>query len=243
MNGTAKRYYLIDGLRGLAVVNMVLYHFLWDLVYLSNIPIGWYTSKGAFFWQQGICWTFIFIAGFCWQFGKHVVRHGLIAFGCGALISAVTWIVLPQGAVTFGILTFLGSAMLLFYPLRPWLQKIPPLAGAAGSALLFALTRPVNRGYLLPGWELPDGWYQNLWTTFWGFTADGFSSSDYFSFFPWCFLFLTGFFVCGWIKTLPHTPSFLYWRMGFFETIGRHALIVYLLHQPILSALAMLFTL
>ena len=157
MNANAKRYDLIDGLRGLAVVNMVLYHFLWDLVYLSNIPIGWYTSQGAFFWQQGICWTFIFIAGFCWQFGKHAVRHGLVAFGCGALISAVTWIALPQGAVTFGILTFLGSAMLLLYPLRPWLQKIPPLAGAVGSALLFALTRPVNRGYLLPGWETP-GW-------------------------------------------------------------------------------------
>lgn len=38
----AQRYALIDGIRGLAIVNMILYHAIWDLVYLYGFDWQWY---------------------------------------------------------------------------------------------------------------------------------------------------------------------------------------------------------
>ena len=43
--------------------------------------------------------------------------------------SAVTWIFMPEERITFGILTFLGSAMLLLMLLKPLLEHIPSVLG------------------------------------------------------------------------------------------------------------------
>ena len=50
-----KRYYTLDGIRGIAILNMILYHMVWDLVHLFGMKWTWYHSPGAFIWQQGIC--------------------------------------------------------------------------------------------------------------------------------------------------------------------------------------------
>ena len=101
---------------------------------------------------------------------------------------------LPENRVVFGVLTLLGSCMILLLPLQGAIRKIPPAAGMAASAVLFVLTRDVNRGFLgFEGWNpvaLPDGWYRNLFTAWLGFPEPGFFSTDYFSLFPWIFLFL-----------------------------------------------------
>lgn len=60
------RYALLDEIRGLALVNMVVYHAVWDLVYLFACDWDWYQSGiAAFLWQQMICRTFILLSGFC----------------------------------------------------------------------------------------------------------------------------------------------------------------------------------
>lgn len=60
----AQRYALIDGIRGLAIVNMILYHAIWDLVYLYGFDWQWYLGPVGTLWQQAICWTFILVSGF-----------------------------------------------------------------------------------------------------------------------------------------------------------------------------------
>ena len=87
--------------------------------------------------------------------------------------------------------------------LRPALEKLPAWAGLLGCALLFIVTREINSGYLgFGGWviaelpgalaELPGALYQDFVMTFLGFPGPGFYSTDYFSLFPWLFLYGAG---------------------------------------------------
>lgn len=42
------RYFALDGIRGLALLNMIAYHAVWDLVYLFGFDLQWYQSEGAY---------------------------------------------------------------------------------------------------------------------------------------------------------------------------------------------------
>lgn len=121
---TAARYRLLDELRGLDLISMMLYHGMWDVVFLFGVAQKWYTGRPGFVWQQSICWVFILLSGFCLPLGHHPFRRGAIVFGAGALVTAVTLLFLPEDVVWFGVLTLLGSSMLLtaaLDPLLPWL--------------------------------------------------------------------------------------------------------------------------
>ena len=188
----AGRYALLDELRGLDLVSMMLYHACWDMMFLFGIWMDWYAGMPGRLWQQTICWVFILLSGFCVQLGHHTLRRGAQVFGAGALVTAVTLLFMPEDRVIFGVLTLLGSAMLLTDLLEKPLRRIPPAAGFAISAVLFALTRNVSAGYLGFGGlrlALPDAWYANYFTAFFGFPPFDFYSTDYFALLPWLFLF------------------------------------------------------
>lgn len=109
----AGRYALLDELRGLDLVSMMLYHACWDMMFLFGIWMDWYAGMPGRLWQQTICWVFILLSGFCAPFGRHMLRRGVTVFAAGALVTAVTLVFMPEGRVIFGVLTFLGTAMLL----------------------------------------------------------------------------------------------------------------------------------
>ena len=111
------RYNLIDALRGLALISMIIYHASWDLVYMFGVKWQWYGSEGARIWQQSICWTFILLSGFSYNLGRKHIRRGATVFLGGAVVSLVTLIFMPSSKIIFGILTCIGSCMLLTYPL------------------------------------------------------------------------------------------------------------------------------
>lgn len=243
----AGRYALLDELRGLDLVSMMLYHACWDMMFLFGIWMDWYAGMPGRLWQQTICWVFILLSGFCAPFGRHMLRRGVTVFAAGALVTAVTLVFMPGDRVIFGVLTFLGTAMLLTGVLEPLLKKIPPAAGFAISAVLFALTRNVSAGYLGFGslrlW-LPQALYANCVTAYFGFYPWWFYSTDYFALLPWLFLFWAGYYLHkavgrGRMEPLrrPVCPA-LGW-------MGRHSPLLYLLHQPViygvLSAAAVLF--
>ena len=189
---TAARYRLLDELRGLDLISMMLYHGMWDVVFLFGVAQKWYTGRPGFVWQQSICWVFILLSGFCLPLGHHPFRRGAVVFGAGALVTAVTLLFLPEDVVWFGVLTLLGSSMLLTAALDPLFRRVPPAAGVAVSALLFWVTYPTMNGFWnLPGGRLalPQALYASWPTAYLGFMPKSFFSTDYFPLLPWLFLF------------------------------------------------------
>ena len=84
MKSTSTRCALLDELRGLDLISMMLYHGMWDLVYLFGVRAPWYGSWQGELWQQSICWVFILLSGFCLPLGRHPVKRGAMVFWCGA---------------------------------------------------------------------------------------------------------------------------------------------------------------
>lgn len=235
------RLHLLDGIRGMVLISMIAYHFSWNMVYLYGADWRWYHGTGAYFWQQSICWTFILLSGFCWSMGRKPLKRGMLIFGGGLLVTAVTLLVMPQNRVVFGVLTLIGSSMLLLILIEPFWKNIPKEAGAVISFSLFLLCRHLNQGYL--GFEtfhllvLPESWYQNLLTAYLGMPPKGFYSTDYFPLFPWFFLFVTGYFLFG----ICEKRGILQWKilqkkLPFVDFLGKNSFLVYLLHQPVLYA-------
>ena len=237
------RYHLLDELRGLDLISMMLYHGMWDVVFIFGIFQAWYIGLPGHLWQQSICWVFILLSGFCLPMGHHPFKRGGIVFGAGALVTAVTLLFMPEDVVWFGVLTLLGSAMLLTAALELLLRRIPPLVGVVVSAVLFWMTYPTMNGFWnLPGGPLllPRALYANYLTAYLGFMPKIFFSTDYFPLLPWLFLFWVGYFLhylVGRNRMEPLCRSVcppLGW-------MGRHSLIIYLLHQPVILGVLTLF--
>ncbi len=260
MKDSTDRYSLLDTFRGITILSMICYHGIWDLVFVLDISLPWYTGEAGYVWQQTICWSFILLSGFCMHFSKRAVRNGLQLLLISFLITLITALFLPQERIIFGVLTLLGVSMLLTAGLEKlWRstakrRHFPTASTAhwvgllAASAAAFVVLRNINRGYLGFGawrWiKLPEQLYHGLFMTFLGFEEKGFFSTDYFSLLPWYLLFLTGYALGGlflsrdWLsgaawKKKIEVPAFL----------GRHSLLIYLLHQPLLFGIAQLLEL
>lgn len=237
----SERYGVLDGLRGFLLISMILYHGLWDLEYIFGIDVPEYESVATDIWQQCLCWTFILLSGFCWNLGRKKCRRAIEVMAASSLISIVTIIVMPENRVLFGVLSVIGTGMFLMILLDKCFCRWNPYLGATLSFGLFILLRNINFGTLGFGSrnfiELPKGWYANLFTAYLGCPPGDFWSSDYFSVFPWIFLYITGYFLYFIVKDKNLWKYFKNPRIKCLEFLGRHSLWVYLLHQPVVYGL------
>jgi uncharacterized membrane protein len=230
---------LLDCLRGFTVLSMIFYHACWDLVNLLHYDLPFYNETAGYVWQQSICWVFILVAGFCFNLSHKHLARAMLLIVCGTLITLTTTLVTPDNAIIFGVLFFLGCAILVAGLCEKLLLKIPTVAGGILSTIGFVIFRNINSGWL--GFEgllfkqLPESLYhQGYLYSFIGFEDVNFHSTDYFSFLPWFFLFLVGYFLGRWQQEQHLELPAWQGKCSFLQFLGRHSLIVYLLHQPIL---------
>lgn len=243
----------LDIIRGFAVVNMVIYHLLYDLVSIFGVRIDWFNTRPCFLWEQMICFIFILVSGISFRLSRAPWKNGIKLWGCAGVLTGVTMVVIPEERILFGILHFLGSAVLLTWIGDRWLKRIPAAAGILISLTLFLLTRQISAVRI----DLP--------YLFWaGFPRRDFFSADYFPMLPWLFLFWTGYFGSEWWirgsdaikgrmgmaedegkrKRLPESRP-LWVRAyrsfdGSLGVIGRNSLWIYMLHQPLLYGFLLL---
>jgi len=233
-----QRFGILDAIRGFSLISMILFHASWDLVYLYGFDWQWYREAPGYIWQQSICWVFIFLSGFCQPFGSRKLKRALQVFGAGLLVTAVTLVVMPEARIVFGVLTLLGSCALICIPFEQSIKKVSPELGMTVCTALFILTRNVNIGWL--GFEgfkfikLPEAWYSGLLSAYIGFPPRSFFSADYFSLIPWLFLYMSGYYLNLLLKNRELLDKLRFSGPKLLEFLGRHSLLIYLLHQPLI---------
>lgn len=245
-----KRIHLMDELRGFAVFCMVFYHGFYTLAFLMGQ--SWGERLYRFFmpaepWFAGL---FIFIAGISSNLTHSNLVRGVKLLGVALLVTLATAIAVPEELIVFGILHFLSVCMIAFGLLQLLRRRLgrteePPfrLWPVVVCAVLFIVTRYLASGYLQIPFVLrvflPSGWYQ-AWLAPLGLPGPGFSSADYFPLLPWCFVFAAGT-VVGRLAKAGKFPAWTYpSRVPFFSFLGRHALLIYVLHQPVIYGAALL---
>lgn len=230
-----KRIWELDALRGLCILAMAAVHLVYDLVNLFGLAGGVIPGGFRFLMDWGGV-VFVMLSGCCATLGSNPLRRGFQVFGCGMLVSAVTvGLVLlgfdPGMVIYFGVLHCLGACMVLWH----FLRKLP-------KPLLFCLSAlAVAAGILLTEESFPFAWLLPL-----GFMPHYFVTADYFPLLPHLGFFLLGALLGGILYR--ERRSLLPENCGEFAAArllrfcGRHSLVIYLLHQPVITGLLWLLS-
>jgi uncharacterized membrane protein len=223
-----KRNYTLDIVRTLAIVLMVIFHFLYDLKFFGYVD--WDTPDGSgwrefrwliislFFVCLGVSLAFAHSIAYRWQ--KFGLRLGQIS-AAAALISIATYFAIHANWIFFGVLHFLAfaSVVAIAFVSRP---KLSFIIGLTIISIGLMQLVPSRWPFYLFSNNLPS--YTN----------------DFVALFPWLGLVFLGI-------TLAHTQWFkndplrdlinnsLNDKAGrYIVWPGQHSLSIYLLHQPIL---------
>lgn len=205
------RYWEIDVLRGVAVAGMVIYHLLVDLEMFYGLKIGVFDYPIVIL-ARVVGTLFITLLGMSayLQFEKEKKIRPLIKRGLGLLfwaivVSGVTYLAFPGEYVRFGILHLLGVSLWLLVPMVYVKSKI----------ILFLVGLGVITAGLIIRIPSPP-------------------ALDYYPIMPWFGLAIWGVLIgrvyLPWRKKVVAFKT----RIRFLETAGRHSLMIYLIHQPIL---------
>ena len=265
-----QRFETLDTYRGIVIVSMIAYHFLYDVFVIFGSNSFWYRNPGVHAWQQFICCSFIILSGFVWPYGKKKnLKRGIMINLLGFVITTFTLIFTPGQEIWFGILNFLGCAILLTIPLNVIVEKATGHAvqnalhnqmfskameakkshpvywiGLIVSILLFLLFRGVNSGVWGFGdftlGQVPDAWYQFKVLIPFGFPTDSFYSSDYFAILPWYFLYAFGYFLGRIIESRSWFHKVGHVRIPVLNWMGRKSIWIYMVHQVICDGVCLL---
>ena len=230
-----QRIWELDAIRGFCILCVIAIHIIFDLQYFWDLELS-LPAIYQFIQANGAV-IFILISGTCATLGSRSFRRGAIVFSCGLLITVVTLGMYFLGMagrdiiIHFGILHLLGLSMMLY----PLLKKLPtPLLAILG--ILFTVL-----GYVLLAHR-----FQVEYLFVFGIRSPHYAAGDYFPIFPYLGWFCIGI-VLGrtayrnkrtLLPAVPENAALL----RFFRFCGRHSLIIYLAHQPIVYVLLMLLS-
>ena len=233
----AVRYWEIDMVRGIAILMMVIFHTVYDLSFFQIFPVN--VSTGV--WQYFAFATaslFLLVVGISltlsraraasaisrYRLALKFMYRGAGIFLLGLLVTLCTWLYLGEDFIVFGILHLIGVSIILsplFFPLKKY-SIVAGLLCIATGWFFTTITGPL--------WLFPLGIHP---AAFW--------SVDYEPIFPGFGVVLIGMGLGEYLYpqgvrsfTLPSLPQAAIRLLAF---PGRHSLIIYLVHQPIIILL------
>ena len=244
----SKRFIEIDLLRGIAILLMVFGHILWDLDYYGLVPLdnGIYsvfqkTAPPLFFLLVGMC---IIIGRKKKEFQntyeenkyyQHLVIRGLKIFTLGIIITIATMIFLPEKPVMFGVLHCIGFSIVLSVPFlkyRKYNVLLSIFLISAGVLLSQCLIEKPTIFHLIIGLHQANIWKYTV---------------DYFPLLPWFGICLLGIVIGDWLycgdRRSFRMPDLSKYRPAkIFSWIGKHSLGIYLLHQPVIAGVLIVYS-
>ena len=230
------RYPFIDGLRGVAIVLMMAYHFTFDLNYFNVVHIDfnhnhfWLSARALIVSMfLGLVGVSLYLAngsGFNKQ--RFWRRIGILVL-CALGVSVASYIMFPRTMIFFGILHFiivgrlLGVLFVRFYWTNLALGCVVILVGLLAHDALF--NQPALQ-----------------WV---GLMTHKPATEDYVPLFPWFGVVLIGIFLGKYIYSGP-VPDFGRWQgntpIGHVLTLaGRNSLLIYMSHQPLFIGILYVF--
>lgn len=215
------RYLIVDFIRGVAIYLMVFFHFFYDLRAFGYNQIDFHRDFFWWFLPRIIVFLFLLCVGFslCIVHLPHVrwkvfwQRFAKIALSA-VCISIFTFFAFPKNWIYFGTLHCIAVCSLLALPFL----RYPNLS------LLISLILGIS----WIGFKVEFPWIKL-----------SHYSMDYIPSIPWLFVVLLGIFCFH--KNLHKLPFPKGQWANFIIIPGKHALKIYLLHQPILYSFVYLF--
>ena len=236
LKSKTNRFWEIDFLRGIAIIMMIIFHFLYDLNFfnfvsidLFNIPMIFYvyTTASIFLVLVGVSLTLSYSKAkkILTKNQLHIkfIRRGIFIFSLGIIITIVSWFYLKQGFIIFGVLHCIGVSIIVSYPLIRF--RVLPLS--------------LGIVFVLVGIYLKTLTFNFSWLLWLGFMPSNFYTVDYFPLMPWLGVVFIGIFLGNTFYenglrkfSIIENPKISFFN--FISFFGRYSLLIYLLHQLVL---------
>jgi uncharacterized membrane protein len=236
-----QRFWEIDSARGVAIAMMVVFHIVFDLYYFWGYDVD-ISSVFWFMFARLTASIFIFLVGMSLTisyaraskksgghglFAKYLKR-GLKIMSLGMILTLATWMLLERGAIIFGVLHFIGLSIILAYPFLRF--------------KLWKLLMPLSVIIIIAGLFLSFFTFDFPWLLWLGLRPEGFYTLDYFPVLPCFGALLLGMYFGNLLypkgerkfklANLSRLPL-----VKVLSFLGRHSLLIYFLHQPIILAI------
>jgi uncharacterized membrane protein len=224
MKNASLRYSEIDLLRTLAIGMMVLYHLAFDLEYYYGIPLLTKAGTGGWVFARSTAILFLLLAGASMGIShskgsaRRWKRIAIIAL-CALGISVATYIWEPELYVRFGILHCIAGSLALLMVLPP--SRI--IRGVLAISIIIV-------GNIGTTFSVQTELFVPL-----GLRPETFTTLDYFPLFPWSGVVIIGALLVSPLlqKMHTYTPA-KRTPVSLLALPGRHALFLYIVHQPVL---------
>lgn len=202
----------MDAARGLALVMMVLHHLIYDLRYILLLDV--------FAWQNAWWFDlilrpiflimFLFVSGYVTRYSKQAVKRAAKMTGAAVILSLISLVLnhfFHTGVIYWNMLHTLAVGLWLHVLLKNEKQRY---------IMLFALIFLSQLILQLPKQPLR------------------LDHMDYLPLLPWLVYFFLGVIAGQKMKDQPIPEPSDHWLAKSLATVGRHGLLVYALHQPVI---------
>lgn len=231
--GAQIRYMLVDVARGSALALMIVYHFTFDLNFIAGLGIDFNHDPRWLGFRTLIVSLFLLLVGISQslaayhelRWNRYLKRLALLV-GCAGLVTLGSMVMFPKTLIFFGILHFIAVASILgLVTLR--FYRFNLLAGVALTVAGVSVTSP---------------WFDHPALQWIGLMTHKPLTEDYVPLLPWFGVVLIGQYLGKALFRLPAGARVLGWSSDrvFARLLalgGRHSLLVYMVHQPILFGL------